>query len=405
MTPIYKKTLEIAQTKIERCDSTELIYRPRLGTGGNFADVFFWDTAFTAMWAKYHLDILPVETSLDNLYRLQDDDGHINRQYFPTGKPKWSKEHPISSAPPVLAWAELELFGQIGDTSRLKRVYPHLAKHHAYIIDTYQCDDGLFFSDPLGCGMDNLPRAPHGWVDDGKGIRLERHHIMCDAPRSYLDMRLNDETLRWNRQGRYIDLSAQMAFNALCLARIAELTGADADSEEYRSQHATIGEAINERCWWDKKAMYVDLGYDTQVPRLHIGGWWPLIARIVPADRIERYVSNLTNEETFGRMVPVPSMAACEPEYQARGGYWRGASWPPATYMVLTGMKHNGMEQLARQLAEKFYRAAQAAFEEHGTIFENYAPDDLKPGHPAQPDFCGWSGLATVAMEREFLGG
>ncbi len=81
MRPIVAKTLQIAEEKLDRARSDQLVQRPRLGTGGNFNDIFFWDTAFTVMWARFYRDRLPVEASLDNLYRLQEPNGLINRQY------------------------------------------------------------------------------------------------------------------------------------------------------------------------------------------------------------------------------------------------------------------------------------------------------------------------------------
>ena len=49
----------------------------RLGTGGQFDNFFLWDTAFTVIWARYLTEELPVTSSLDNLYRVQAEDGFI----------------------------------------------------------------------------------------------------------------------------------------------------------------------------------------------------------------------------------------------------------------------------------------------------------------------------------------
>ena len=393
------RTLEIAKTKLETGPSGEKIHRPRLGTGGNFADVFFWDTAFTVLWAKYHRETLPVTTSLDNLYRLQDESGLINRQYLPTGEPKWSMEHPISVAPPVLSWAELDLYRITSDAARLESVFYPLLRHHDYIVKTLRGDDGLYFSDALGCGMDNLPRWHPDWKDSGDGMRLEAHHIKGETHNIH-----RKPAVRWNRQGRWIDLSAQMAFDAWCLAEIASVIGRRSEEIRRREEHRELSQIINDWMWNERLGFYVDLGYGTQVDRLHIGGFWPLIARITPDDRANRLAAHLVDDRTFGTPVPVPTLARSDPDFDRNGGYWCGASWAPTTYMVLCGLDACGHRALAEQLAGRALKAVITVHERTGTIWENYAPMKPAPGKPGQPDFCGWSGLYTVAFPRELMG-
>jgi len=137
---------------------------------------------------------------------------------------------------------------------------------------------------------------------------------------------------------------------------------------------------------------------------MHIGGLWTLIAEVVPSERLEKLTSHLTNPDTFGRPMPVPTLSASDPDYKPEGGYWLGASWAPTTYTVLKGLAANGKPALARELAERAVRQVEQVYEESDTIWENYAPDKVAQGVPGQRDFCGWSGLFTVAIPREFLG-
>ena len=128
----YDAALEIAQRKLVRDQVASKLNSPRMGTGGSFTDTFFWDTVFTAQWAKYHTKEFPVADSLDNFYIAQEEDGFISRQIHPNGKSKWSKEHPVSFAPPLLSWIELELHQKNILPGRLNTRYPKLKRLHEF---------------------------------------------------------------------------------------------------------------------------------------------------------------------------------------------------------------------------------------------------------------------------------
>ena len=395
--------IRIALNKMNFAGTGEKVLTPRLGTGGDFDGIFLWDTAFTAMWAKYAIKELHVERSLDNLYRLQDADGFICRQYTVDGEPVWPKHHPISFAPPVLTWAELDLYSLTGDKGRLYRVYPYLKKHHYFCMNYFSRKDGLFIGDPWGSGMDNLPRWPREFTGSNDCMILRKKEIHPSVLNWFHEKVDKSPGSMWNEQARYIDMSAQMAFNADCLSKMATLLEAPTDARLFSREHAAIGDVINEYCWNDKHQFYFDLGNGVQVQRLHIGAYWTLLAGIVPKDRLEGLLSHLADPNKFARPVPVPSLAYDDPDYRPDGGYWLGSSWPPTTYMVLRGLRAAGAEDLALDMAVKYHRAVRTVFDNTGTFWENLAAETPVPGSPAMRDFCGWSGLGAVAIEREFI--
>lgn len=140
------------------------------------SNIFLWDTCFIACYAKYHQDDLPIDAALENFYARIDDDGHICREYTADGQPMWPKEHPVSVNPPLLAFAELELHALRPRRERLRERYPLLLRHFDYLDRTYGMADGLFFSDAFGSGIDNIPRYPDDWQDDGAGIPMRNLH-------------------------------------------------------------------------------------------------------------------------------------------------------------------------------------------------------------------------------------
>ncbi|SFQ80973.1 MGH1-like glycoside hydrolase domain-containing protein [Hymenobacter arizonensis] len=391
---MYDKALSIAKSKIRGGEKEPFFKKPYLDEAFS-PNIFYWDTCFMACYAKYHQQELPIAQALDNFYRVQDEDGYIGREYTENGQPFWEKHHPVSINPPLLAFAELELHSQQPDVERLRRVYPNLKRHFDFLQRTYRGDDNLYFGDTLGMGMDNIPRYPAGWKDDGKGLPVKNLF-----PKIF---QYRGTNASWNIQGRLVDFSSQMAFFALNLKRIAQLTSQAADVPAYEQAHAAIKQALNEHCWSEADGFYFDLGYGQPIRRFHVGMYWALLAECVPANRLNKFVAHLTDPKKFGRPVPVPSLAADEPEYKAYGDYWLGGVWAPTTYMVLRGLQHVGKAELAQQLAQRFYGVVAQVFQSSGTFWENYAPEFASYGNPAKPDFCGWTAIVPIAIWREFI--
>jgi hypothetical protein len=357
--------------------------------------IFLWDTCFIAAYAKYHQDELPIRAALDNFYARQAPDGFICREYDGEGRPFWPKDHPVSINPPLLAFAELELFSRLPDRARLATVYPRLVAFFKFLMAHYRSDDGLFFSDALGSGMDNIPRYPDGWRDDGRGIPL--HNLYPQV----FDYDLLSS--KWNRQGRSVDFSAQMALFADELAQIARTVGHRRDASRWSATHADIARAINAHCWSEADGFYYDLGYGAPIRRKHIGMYWTLLAGVVPTARARRMITHLMDPAEFWRRIPAPAWPADQKGFSPGGDYWMGGVWAPTNYMLLRGLRRCGAEATARQLARAYYWAVAQVFQTTGTFWENYSPDSLAPGRIAREDFCGWTALAPIAVLREFI--
>ena len=409
---MYAKALEITKQKVRGGDSEPFFKKPFVDAA--FSDnIFLWDTCFIVCFAKYHLDELPVYQALDNFYDRMESDGFICREYRIDGRPLWSKKHPVSINPPLLALAETEIYAVRKDKERLKKAYPILKKNFEFHIDKYQGADKLFWGDTLGMGMDNIPRFPHGWTtEEGNGMT---HHELGDKvgqmSGSTGEEKLNEfiaeyvDTLQgvWNEEGRLVDFTAQMAMYALQLKFIAQEINEAADISSYDAFHAEVSKALNDKCWNETDGFYYDLGYDKQIKRKHIGMYWTLLGEVVPPEKMDTFLSHLTNPDEFYRKTPLPALAANEPDYKGWGDYWLGGVWAPTSYMVLKGLTANGKHDLAKDLAQKTYSAVAEVFQATGTFWENYAPDLISYGMPAKKDFCGWTGLIPIAVYKEYI--
>jgi hypothetical protein len=409
---MYAKALEITRSKVRGGDSEPFFKEPFVDAA--FSDnIFLWDTCFIVCFAKFHLDELPVYQALDNFYDQMEPDGFICREYRIDGRPLWPKEHPVSINPPLLAFAETEIYAVKKDKERLKKAYPILKKNFEFHIKKYQGKDKLFWGDTLGMGMDNIPRFPHGWTtEEGNGMT---HHELGDklgkmsgaTGEERLDRFIAEymETLQgvWNEEGRLVDFTAQMAMCALQLKFIATEIGKIEDLPAYESFHAEIKQALNDLCWDEGSSFYYDLGYGKQIKRKHIGMYWALLGELVPEEKLDAFLAHLTNPDEFYRKIPLPALSADDPDYKGWGDYWLGGVWAPTSYMVLKGLTANGKGELAKDLAEKTYTGVAQVFEATETFWENYAPDLISYGMPAKKDFCGWTGLIPIAIYKEYL--
>ncbi len=408
---MYTKALEITKKKIRGGDNEPFFKKPFIDAAFS-PNIFLWDTCFMCCFAKYHLDELPVYQALDNFYDRMDADGYICREYRQDGRALWSKEHPVSINPPLLAFAEWEIYKVSKNKERIQHTYPILKKNFFFHIHTYMEDDNLFYGDTLGMGMDNIPRAPRDWEPtEGNGMT---HHELGDklgkmdaTGEERLNLFINEYVKTkqgvWNKQARLVDFSSQMAMFALQLIEMAKLTGNKDDIKQYQEIHTKIKTALNTKCWNEKDGYYYDLGFDKQVPRMHIGMYWTLLGKVVPEGRMESFLSHLTNPDTFYRQTPLPALAASDPDYVGWGDYWLGGVWAPTVYMVLKGLSENNHDQLARKLALKIYKNVSIVYEATGTFWENYAPDLISYGMPAKKDFCGWTALIPIAVYKEYI--
>ncbi|HRI25341.1 MAG TPA: trehalase family glycosidase [Ferruginibacter sp.] len=391
---MYTAALRIAKNKI-RGGPGDPVYKKPFVDAAFSPNIFYWDTCFIASYAKYHPAELPIANALDNFYNRMDDDGFISREYTRDGKTMWPKDHPVSVNPPLLAFAELELYGQLNDAERLKRVYPFLHKHFQFLLTHYRMDDHLFFSDAFGSGMDNIPRYPDGWQDDGQGIKL--HNLYPEI------FNYDGLSPAWNKQGRSVDFSSQMALFAENLVSIARIIHQQEHVTEYRRVYEETKKAVNELCWSDADGFYYDLGYGKQIRRKHINMFWTLMAGLVPEVRINRMLKHLTNPGEFWRTIPVASYPADQPGFSKEGSYWLGSVWAPTNYMVLRGLQRYHQQKTASKLAKQYYWAVAEVYKQTGSFFENYAPDAVAKGNQSRPDFCGWTGLVPIAIFREFI--
>lgn len=339
-----------------------------------------WDSCLMALFARFSNDSMPVMNNLDNLYRLQREDGYMSMAYFiDTEEPAYGER----INPPLFAWAEWEYFLVSGDDTRFKAVLPKLVKYFDWIKTHRRRANGLYwFTDSGSSGMDNSPRG--ALFDDqhaGSGI--------C-----------------------FVDLACQQALTCLYLCKIAGHTGDHAHEARFTQEYEELSGLINERHWCEKTGIYFDLFNRSEaksrcnfINHKTIAAFWPILAGVANEYQVNKLMEHLADPAEFMRPHPLPTLSADDPNYDPLGGYWRGGVWAPTNYMVTKGLKCRDRHDLARDIAARHLNSMVEVYknESYNSIWECYSPEYVRPalsedGVLVRSDFVGWTGLGPIAM-------
>jgi len=346
--------------------------------------VFMWDSCFMTLFGRYGARAFPFVRTLDNFYAKQHPDGFICREIGRAlGDDRFPRFDPSSTGPNVMAWAEWEHYRNFGDRDRLARVFPVLRAYHQWLRAYRTWPDGSYWSTGWGCGMDNQPRLP-----------------AHTAGTPYADPEHYHGRMTW------VDTTLQQILSARLLAEMGRALGADADVADMREETVRLGRFVNDRLWSDADHFYCDRFDDGVLNHVKsVGGYWALLAGVVPPARLGPFLAHLEDPRAFKRPHRVPSLSADHPAYDVHGGYWKGAVWAPTTYMVLRGLTAVGRDALAHEIARNHLDNVVAVFQRTGTVHENYAPESAAPGTPSKPNFVGWTGLPPIAVLLEYVFG
>jgi len=309
-----------------------------------------WDLAFHAVTATL-VDQALAEDQLKFVLsdRWAQSDGHI-----PCAEWVMNDE-----CPPIFAWAAWRVYEQSHDLGFLQAIYPALQRNYDYWWSHNMVGDSLFTGGSLG--MDNLPRGGVGAAQ--------------------------------------ADASAWMAFFARDMARIASELRDPAGSERYWVDRGTIQEAINAHLWDEPTGFYYDLNTDGSfVAQKSYSGLVPLIAGVVPPQRVPRILTALHDPNEFLSSAGIRSLSADSPLYVAgTAGHgvnsnWRGPVWVPMNYLLIQAF--NDVDpSLAEDVRDRVVNTVEADWRLTGRLHEFFDGDTGK-GLGADEQ-AGWTALVA----------
>ncbi len=184
-----------------------------------------------------------------------------------------------------------------------------------------------------GLGMDNSPRWDRVSADGGRSDWFLPFHEGLLTP----------------------DLNAMIVRRRRLLARLLCEAGRPDAAAEWDQAAARLAVAIHRHLWDGTFGGYVDLTMQ---------GWQPTLARTpamlmglsaggVPAERLPGLLALLDDPAQFGTPVPLPSVAASEPAFEAEG-FWRGPVWHRNVWFVDQALTTAGCHAAAGSLTRRY---------------------------------------------------
>jgi len=305
--------------------------------------MWLWDSAFHTFGLRYiseELAARAVEAVLDR----QHEDGFIPHMMTPA----WSS---AITQPPIFAWAVESCFARTGDRELIKRSLPKLRAYLEWNLKNRDSNKNLLCE----------------WLIEG--------YINCRSGESGMD---NSPRFDAAACMDAVDFSCYMKNEYDCLSRMESALGLETQAKESAGLAERIADAINLFLWNETLGMYTDRLMDGSLSNvMAVSGFMPLWAGVATPGRAEKLIAHIINPKTFGTPLPVPSVAANDPEYCT--DMWRGSVWMNYNYMIVLGLKRYGSEMLANELAKKSVDAMSRWYGHCGSLYEFYHAEDKYP--------------------------
>ena len=346
---------------------------------GPYTQLFDWDTYFMGVALSYDGVGLPLENSVKDFLDFTGEN-YGTRGYTPREIAPEAPDALPQMCKPFLAQMALRasetlqsydwLFDLSGDTRR--SYYQKLADTLAFWELARRSPDGLFrWFNGLESGVDNNPAVSDDPADVTEGVDLQ-----CYIFREYLAM-----------------------------AELAVKLGNQTDANTYDKKARDLAQLVRSKMWSSRDAMFLNI--DSRSGKfIHIKTWtnfvplWVGIATKSQADKMIR--AHVLNPREFWSANGIRTLAASEPLYDPRSGYWRGPVWIISNYMVMHGLENYGYHKEAEQLAQETVNVLVQDLRKTGGMNENYNPETGEPD--AAGHFVSWDLLAEHMLEESRAG-
>ncbi len=335
--------------------------------GGGWQPRTLREVAEIALWLKY----LPRETErlttagtfLDAALDRQAATGQLPAAW--DGGEELLALYP-SLDPPLLSWAEWDLFLHSGDEERVARVLPALARHFDWYSQNRTRKQGHLWCAPGEAHQKGFRHEAWGWADRTCLAALDAEHIAAMA-----------------LEADHFEIAEAASANYLGFKALA-----------------------NETLWDEVTCAYVDIDED-EIPlgQVTAATFHALLAGLAEGEQSEELLRHLMTPRTFGQSMPLPWLAANNKHFKPEGAPRTGAVYPLESYMLVRALERAGAQTEAHETALLYMENLAEAVEKEGDFAAWHAPRTRSRGEGAPLGFHAAVGLGPVAMTLESLMG
>ncbi len=342
---------------------------------GPYTQLFDWDTYFMGVALSYDRVGMPLEDSVKDFLDTTDEN-YATRGYTPREIAAGGFDALPQMCKPFLAQMALRASETLHDYDWLREpsgksgrtYYQKLADTLAFWELARRSPDGLFrWFNGVESGVDNGPAVSNDPADVTEGVDLQ-----CYMYREYLAM-----------------------------GAIAARLNEPADAKMDRKKARELAELVRAKMWSNGAGMFLNIDSRTgQFVRIKTWtNFVPLWAGIATKAQAKATIEgHLLNRREFWSANGIRTLAATEPLYNPRSGYWRGPVWVLSNYLVMHGLENYGYKTQAIELAGETVRLLVDNLHRTGGMNENYNPETGAPD--AAGNFVSWDLLGEHMMEE-----
>ncbi|MDE3181467.1 MAG: hypothetical protein KGM47_17625 [Acidobacteriota bacterium] len=348
-----------------------LLKHEYLVPSGPYFQLFDWDAYFMGVALSYDGVGRPLAGSVEDFLEFvganANEPGYTPREIAPDAL--WALPEMCK---PFLAQAAWRASETMGSAEWVRPYYKRLALTISFWENTRRSPDGLFrWFNGVESGVDNNPAVSDKPANVTEGVDLQ-----CYLYREYRAMAL-----------------------------LAGKLGKPDDAAMYERKAAALKSLIQRKMWSQSSGMFLNI--DSRTGKfVNIKTWTnfvPLWAKVATPAQAQRMIrEHLLNPKEFWARYGVRTLAADEPLYNPRSGYWRGPVWIISNYLLMHGLMNYGFEEQAKSLANKTVELLIKDLKTTGGMNENYDPDTGAPrsaGH-----FVSWNLLAGHMIQEADTG-
>ncbi len=345
-----------------------LLKYPYLVPSGPYFQLFDWDTYFMGVALSYDGEGKPLADSVKNFLSYPgvkaDHSGYVPREIGPKGL--WALPEMCK---PFLAQMALRASLTMGSAKWLQPWYKKLAMTLNFWENTRRAPDGFFiWFNGVESGVDNnvaIPRSP-------AALETEGVDLQCYIYREYRAM-----------------------------AILAAKLGHPADATMYTQKADALAARIRDGMWSETEGTFLNI--DSRTGKMvHVLTWTdfvPLWAGIATHAQAKRMIEeHLLNPREFWAPYGIRTLAATDPHYDPRHGYWRGPVWVVSSYLIMHGLMNYGYRKQALQVARRTQKLLVRDLKKTGGMNECYNPDTGAP--TAGGHFVSWDLLGEHMVEE-----